>query len=291
MRFIFLKSEFKGTFVPDTVFDNLYDTRNNDLKVILYVIKNDDTDPLRISSALSIGYSSVVSSLMYWADKGLLLCEDDTKPKKKKPLSSEIIAQMSSNPEVQALCKNIQLIFGSSLSEHYTNQFVALYLEDFVPVDVILPIAQHYVSKGIDNPAYIIKVIRSWQKKHKFENGKDVDEYLALEAQREINYADVCKIFSLDVAKLKSSEKTIINRWFEKYKMSLEMIEESYVRAGSLAGIAYCGGILKSWSQKGYTSPKDLENEISNITQSRRNIDSQDDFVIKNITNVPVIDD
>ena len=64
-----------------------------------------------------------------------------------------------------------------------------------------------------------------------------------------------------------------------------------FIRAGSLAGIAYCNGILKNWSQKGYRTPKDLENEISNITQSKRNIDSQDDLIIKNITNVPVFDD
>lgn len=274
MRFTFLKSEFKGTFVPDAVFDNLYDARNNDLKVILYVVKNDEADPFKISSDLSISHSAAVSSLMYWADKGLILCEEDEKPKKRKTLSSEVIAQMSQNPEVQALCSTIQQIFGSSLSEYYTNQFVALYIEEQVPVDVILPIAQHYITKGMDNPGYIIKVIRSWQKKHKFESGKEVDEYLATEAQREVNYAAVCKIFALDITKLKSSEKTIINRWFEKYDMSLEMIKESYVRAGNLANIAYCGGILKSWSQKGYKSPKDLKDTIVNITESRRNIDS-----------------
>ena len=86
-------------------------------------------------------------------------------------------------------------------------------------------------------------------------------------------------------------EKTIINRWTEKYKMRYEMIEQSFIRAGSNASIPYCNGIIKSWSQKGYTTPKDLENEISNITQSKRNIDSGEDLIIKNITNVPVLDD
>ena len=85
MKFVFMKSEFKGTYVPDAVFDGLYDARNNDLKVILYVIKNEETDPLKISSDLNISHSAAVSSLMYWADKGLIHCEEETvKPKKKK---------------------------------------------------------------------------------------------------------------------------------------------------------------------------------------------------------------
>lgn len=292
MKYIYMKSQLKGTYVPDAVFDGLYDARNNDLKVILYVIKNEETDPLKISSDLNISHSAAVSSLMYWADKGLIHCEEETaKPKRKRALSGEIIAQMASDPGVKALCQNLQIIFGSSLSENYTGQFVSLYLEENIPVDVILPIAQHYITLDEYSPAYIIKVIRSWQKKYKFESGKDVDEYLALQQKREELYVNVCRIFGLDAAKLKTSEKTIINRWQEKYNMSLDMIEESFIRAGNLAGIAYCNGILKNWSQKGYKTPKDLESEISNITQSKRNIDSQDDLIIKNITNVPVFED
>lgn len=292
MKFVFMKPEFKGTYVPDAVFDGLYDARNNDLKVILYVVKNDETDPLKISSDLNISHSAAVSSLMYWADKGLIHCEEESsKPRKKRALSGEIIARMSSDPSVMALCQNLQIIFGSSMSEHYTSQFVSLFLEENIPVDVILPVAQYYTSLGEYSPAYIIKVIRSWQKKYNFTSGKEVDEYLALQQQRNEVYEKVCSIFGLDISKLKTSEKTIINRWQEKYNMSFDMIEESYIRAGSLAGIAYCNGILKNWSQKGYKTPKDLESEISNITQSRKNIDSQDDIIIKNITNVPVFDD
>ena len=292
MKFILLKPEFKGVYIPNEVFDGLYDARNNDLKVILYAIKNDETDPLKIGSALSISHSAVYSSLMFWADKGLIHCEEEPKrTKKKAALSSEVIAQLSGDPGVQALCQNLQIIFGGSLNERYTNLFISLYLEEFIPIDVILPITQHYITIGIDNPAYIIKVIRSWQKKHNFSSGKEVDEYLALQKQREEVYRTVCKIFGLDAEKLKTNEKTIINRWQEKYNMSFDMIEQSFIRAGNMASIAYCNGILKSWSQKGFKSPKDLENEISNITQSKRNIDFQDDLIIKNISKVPVLND
>ena len=294
MKFTYLKSELRGVFVPEVVFDNLTDARNNDLKVILYIINTGVCDPLKISADLDISHSAAVSSMLYWADKGVLYCEEESekKTRRKAALTSDVIAKMSSDPGVQALGKNLQLIFGSSLSEKHTNQFISLYLEECIPVDVILPLAQHNVDKtGINEPAYIIKIIRSWHKKHKFTNGSEVDSFLALMAEREKVYAKVGEIFSINADKLTSSEKTVIDRWQEKYNMSFEMIAESFDRAGEKADIKYCDGILKSWSRKGYKTPKDLADEIINITQSKRNIDSQDDFVARARKNRPTIDD
>ena len=293
MKFTLLKPELKGIYVPSVVFDNLNDARNNDLKVILYILNTENCDPIKISAELDISHSAAVSSLHYWADKGLLYCQEEEKKTRKKPaLTSQVIATMSSDPGVKALSRNLQLIFGSSLSERHTNQFISLYLEDMIPVDVILPLAQHQVDKtGIDNPAYIIKVIRSWQKKHGFKSGSDVDTFLTLVAEREKVYENVGRIFGISPDKLTSSEKTVIDRWKEKYNMSDEMIKESFDRAGENADIKYCEGILKNWSRKGFKTPKDLSEEIINITQSKRNIDSQDDFVARARKNIPTIDD
>ena len=291
MKFTYIKSELRGVFVPEVVFDNLTDARNNDLKVILHIINTGVCDPLKISSDLDISHSAAVSSMLYWADKGILYCEEESekKTRRKAALTSDIIAKMSSDPGVQALGKNLQLIFGSSLSEKHTNQFISLYLEECIPVDVILPLAQHNVDKtGINEPAYIIKIIRSWYKKHKFANGSEVDSFLSLLAEREKVYAKVGEIFSINADKLTSSEKTVIDRWQEKYNMGFDMIAESFDRAGEKADIKYCDGILKSWSRKGYKTPKDLADEIVNITQSRRNIDSQEDLLVSSMSDIPV---
>ena len=291
MKFTYIKSELRGVFVPGVVFDSLTDARNNDLKVILHIINTGVCDPLKISSDLDISHSAAVSSMLYWADKGILYCEEESekKTRRKAALTSDIIAKMSSDPGVQALGKNLQLIFGSSLSEKHTNQFISLYLEECIPVDVILPLAQHNVDKtGINEPAYIIKIIRSWYKKHKFANGSEVDSFLSLLAEREKVYAKVGEIFSINADKLTSSEKTVIDRWQEKYNMSFDMIAESFDRAGEKADIKYCDGILKSWSRKGYKTPKDLADEIVNITQSRRNIDSQEDLLVSSMSDIPV---
>ncbi len=293
MKYTLLKTGAAGISVPECVFDNLHDCSGNDLKVVLYIIRTENTDPLKISSDLNISHSAANSSLLYWADKGLVLAEEESaKPaKKKSSLTSEIVATLSSDPGVQALVKNLQIIFGGSVNEKYTNKFLSLYLEESIPVDVILQIAQHHITTGMDNPAYIIKVIRSWHSKLGLTTGREVDEYLALEAKREKVYAKVCEIFKITPEQLKSSDKKLIDRWQEKFNMSFEMIEESRVRAGNLASIPYCNGILKSWSQKGYASPKDLDAVIVNITESKRNIDSQQDTPARKIRKVPTLKD
>lgn len=291
MKFNYIKSHLNGTFVPQEVFDNIHDARNNDLKVILYVIQNQDIDPLKISSDLDISLSAVNSSLLYWADKNLIACQEEESKKKRKPaLTSEIIASYANDPNVSALCQNLQLVFKTALSEKYTNKFIGLYLEDFIPVDVILQITHHFISIGIDNPAYILKVVKSWYTKYNLVNGQAVDSYLNTLAAREKVYKTVCRIFSYDFEKLKTNEKKIIDKWQENYKMSFEMIEQSYLRAGNLASIPYCNGILKSWAQKGYSTIDDLQNEISNIAQSSKNIDSQQDLIAESLKNVPVFE-
>ena len=270
MKYTLIKSELKGTLVPEVVFENLHDTLGNDLKVILYVIKTEQTDPLKISSDLDISHASANAALMHWADKGLIHCEEETvkKSNKKSGLTSEIVATLSSDPGVKALVKNLQLIFSCALNEKYTNKFLALYLEESIPVDVILQISQHHINTG-----------------------SAVDEYLALCEKREKVYAQVCEIFGIGIDKLKSSEKKLIDRWNENFGMSMEMIKESYIRAAGNANIPYCNGILKSWAQKGYKTPKDLDSVIINITESRRNIDSHSDKPVRKVRQLPTFED
>lgn len=293
MKYTLVKSELKGIDIPLCVFDHLDEANGNDLKVILYMLQSETSDPLKISSQLNISLAAANSSMLFWADKGLLLCEEEaeTASRKKPALTSQVIATLSSDPGVKVLVKNLPLIFGTPLNEKNTNRFLALYLEESIPVDVILQITQHHIGMGVDNPAYIVKVIRSWHTKLGLDSGKAVDEHLALVEKRQKVYEQVCGIFGFDAAKLKSSEKTIIDRWNEKYHMGMDMIEESYRRAGNQASIPYCNGILKAWSQKGYTSPKDLDSVISNITESRRNIDSQSAAPARKIRKVPTLKD
>ncbi len=290
MKFHLLKQAVIGPEVPMAVFENLYNTRDNDLKVILYTLQKGEADPMDIARSLDISMAAVQSSLLFWADKGLVMAveEGSQKPKKKKILSaSEILKISQSNPEIEILVNQLQKIYGQAINEKGTNNFINLYLESGVPVDVILVLTMYLapVSKG---PAYTARVILNLFEKKGITSADKAEEYIRRMDARDKAYSQVCNIFSIDKAKLTSSEKTIIDSWYERLEMSDKMVRNAFESAGSNANIRYCNGILKSWSQKGYKTPDDIQEEFSFKNLSGKNIDEEDDLIMQGMNIVPV---
>ena len=272
------------------VFENLYNTRDNDLKVILYVLKKGEADPMDIARNLDISLASVQSSLLFWADKGIILAEEDSnqKPKKKKVLSaSEILKISESHPEIEIMVTQLQKIYGQAINEKGTNTFINLYLENSVPVEVILVLTM-YLAPTSKGPAYTARVILNLFEKKGITSAEKAEEYIRLMDARDKAYSEVCAVFSLDKDKLTSSEKTIINSWYESLNMSVDMIKSAYESAAVNANIRYCNGILKSWAQKGYRTPDDIQQEFTFANLSGKNIDNDTDFIMEGMNIVPV---
>ena len=118
MKFYLLKQAVIGPQVPMAVFENLYSSKENDLKVILYVLNKGEIEPLDIARNLDISMASVQSSLLYWTDKGIIMAEDEqqSKPKKKKRLSArDILAVSDSHPEIEIMVNRLQKIYGQAI--------------------------------------------------------------------------------------------------------------------------------------------------------------------------------
>ena len=98
----------------------------------------------------------------------------------------------------------------------------------------------------------------------------------------------MCSIFNLDKNKLTSSEKTIINGWYESLGMNEEMIKAAFEAGAVNASIRYCNGILKSWAQKGYKTPADIQQEFTAVSLTGKNINDDNDLILKGMNIVPV---
>ena len=66
------------------------------------------------------------------------------------------------------------------------------------------------------------------------------------------------------------------------------MIKSAFESAAGNANIRYCNGILKSWSQKGYKTPDDIRSEYSFNSLTGKNIDDDNDLILKGMNIVPV---
>ncbi len=291
MKFQLLKQEYKGVSVPKIVFDNLLIARETDLKVALYILNSNTTDSIIISQELNLNMISVQSSLLFWANTGLILLLEEKEEKIKKPKMTaiDIINIKNTVPEIGVLINQIQQIFKTTLNEKNTIKFIELFLEENIPIDAIITLSFYHFNKTKQNPSYISKIISTTNKKYDFSSSKKAEEYIQLIEKREENYIKIASLFSTEVEILNSSEKTVVNSWFEKLDMSFEMIQKSYEVAGSNADIKYCNGILKNWHRKKYKTIKDLENEIINSQSINNNKDikPEDDLLLKAALSVP----
>ena len=284
-----MKQAVIGPEVPMAVFDNLYSAKENDLKVILYVLKKGDINLADITGRLQITVAAAQSALLFWRDKGLVLPIELSfdKPRKRLLTRREILKISDDYPEVGILLSQLQGIFGGPLNEKVTNTYMDLYLRKGIPVEVILVLTMFYAprSKG---PSYIAKIISNLYEKKGINTLDKAEEYLKIMHDREIRYREVARFFGLDEDKLTTSEKTIIDGWGEKLNMSNEMIKRAKDACGININIRYCNGILKSWSQKGYTKPEDVKE------YSRRpvvkDIPEEDDVMLNGMDILPVYD-
>lgn len=289
MKFQLLKQGIVGPAVPQAVFDNLRDAKENDLKVILYVLQTGEADLAKITNRLNITVAAAQSSLLFWSDKGLILYEEEsaTTSRKKPVLSARQLLQLSqTQPEINVLVTEIQKIYGHAINEKGTNAYVDLYLHSGVPVEVILVLAAYLVPKTDKGRAYTCRVIEGLHGKNGITDIQKAEEYIVLSDVRRKRYADVCAIFGLDTEKLTKSEKTMIDAWGEKLEMSIDMIRTAWQTAAGNDSLKYCGGILKSWSQKGYKKPEDIQ-EYSPV-QRTEVVNDDEDIMLQGADFVPV---
>ena len=61
-----MKQAVIGPEVPMAVFDNLYSAKENDLKVILYVLKKGEINLADITGRLQITVAAAQSALLFW---------------------------------------------------------------------------------------------------------------------------------------------------------------------------------------------------------------------------------
>ena len=206
--------------------------------------------------------------LIYWAGAGLLtgapaapaVPKPRPQPRPPRLSSREVAAAAANDPQVAVLISESQNLLGCVLNESEGNLLASLYLQDKLPVDLILTGIAHFVTKGNRRVRYIVRVLLSW-----WEDGirscADAERY-----PRAVGTAGGVRDGGRGTARDSSEsftagERTLIARWYEDYGYGREMIRAACERAGSKRSARYLNGMLKKWHAKGYTRPSDLAGE------------------------------
>lgn len=262
--------------VPQLVFSKLGAADEANVRVALYVLATQSTDPAQIAAALKLrSRRSAESALAFWAGAGLLEQVNDNQACAPQaaapaPMTWQQIAQASrTDPMISALIECAQASFGRALSHSEMQKLVALYTDGGVHPEVLLLCITYLAGKDKRTVGAVSHEIKAWQAEG-VETGEQADAYLQKLAGREQHEAFVCGLLQQDSLTL--GEKKAIARWYENYGYGDEMVTEALLQAGARRDVWYLNGILKSWQAKGLQTVHDVRGSGAAQSPESRNV-------------------
>lgn len=261
--------------VPQLLITKLPDTEDDWARVALYIIATGETDPAAIARALRLKSADRArEAMLYWKGAGLLeRCEDA--PAESTPAlqtrayltTPEVTAAAVHDSCIAALVQECQRLLGCVVTQADCNIFVSMYLNDGMPVDMILLGVAHFAAQGKRSARYIERALLGWQRDG-IDSGAAVERYLKQQAQRTEWELRTASLLGQPDAKFTKLERNMIAEWHESFAFEDDIIAEAIAYAGERNNIRYINGILRTWYSKGYKTLRDVMRESSLTMQN-----------------------
>lgn len=160
------------------------------------------------------------------------------------------------DPMVSTLATEAQTYLGQSLGQKDIQRLVSLYVNESIPVDVILLCAAHIASQGRHSVTQLERELDRWAQEG-VTTGQEAEEYLQRLKERSQREEKAAAILGMPVGALTLADKRCIRRWYEEFGYSDAMVEEAVLHGNGSKDPKYINGILKSWYAKGWRTPTD----------------------------------
>jgi len=257
------------------------------LKVLLYCLRHAG-EPLEeepAAAAAGCTPQEVRDALHYWCGAGLLTQGPDFLPagepaaptgqkeekaRKKSPSRSvpktsvaDVLRRKEESEEVRFLLDQAENCLKKMLSSAEIATLVGLYDWAGMRVEVILMVLEYCVSIGKTNMRYIERTALDWAN-NGIDTHEKAEEYIKKITERGQQEALVKAAFGIYDRSLIDKEREYIAAWFQEYGFSINMIKLAFERAVERTGklsFPYVNSILRSWYEKGITTPKQASEE------------------------------
>lgn len=277
-------SQFNTFAVPNALVDGyLADANPIHIAVYLYGIRqlaggDPNVTNAQIACALNLSEIDVVNAFLYFASKGLVKIPNFTgmenadfnveyvfqtaSPKKgaaQRPSykSSDIARHLNDNPKMAQMYHVVRDLLGKNLSSADTNILYSFYDWYGLPVEVIIVLVEHCVSKGKRGMRTIEREAGKWA-----DIGIDSVEKATTYIKKKEEFLTfayrVQSALGLNSRKLTARELEFINNWHSKLQMDIPMITIAYESTINQIGklsFAYMNKILESWREQGIRTP------------------------------------
>ncbi len=113
--------------------------------------------------------------------------------------------------------------------------------------------------RGIRKINYIEGIVRNWYDEG-LTNMEAIMESFKTKDEKYYRYQKVMKSLGLDKRPIREDEMELIDKWFEEYKFTIELVLKGCHRdKNPKPSVEYVNGILKSWYEKGIRKVEDIE--------------------------------
>lgn len=252
-----------ATAVPQIVFTRLAQAEPVFIQVALFVLSHADISPAGVARGLHIDKADAQRALDYWAGAGLLEAAHRTHAIDDAPAArparrittAEVTQAAVTDPAIAFLVQECQRLWGRVITQADTNIMVGLYLNDGLPVDLILMAAAHYGKQK--SARYVESVVRRLQAEG-IDSGEAMEQHIAAEVQAQQHALRVAEMLNVPAESFTKGERTLIAGWYSGFGYQDDMILEALGYAGDKKTVRYINGILRAWYGKGIRTVRDV---------------------------------
>lgn len=261
--------------VPQLVFSRLDSADEVSVRVALYVLATNVTDPEQIARDLKLRSTRAAeSALLWWAGAGLLEQVKAEPAVCAAPAAmswTEIAAATRTDPMIANLMECAQTVFGRPLSRTEMQKLVKLYLQDGFDPEVMMLCMTYLAGEDKKTLAALSHELKGWQSEG-VTSGEQADKHLKLLALRRQREQFVCQLLKQKPEDLTLGERKAIARWYEEYFFSDDMVSESALQGGGDTDVWYLNGILRKWHAKGLRTVHEVRGSGTSESTVSRNV-------------------
>jgi len=256
------------------------------IKVIIYIFRNisEVIDIKKISEQTNVDEFDVKEALLYWADAGVLMPENNpiasqktstkTVTKSEKPDRLDVAKRGAADVKIRYLLNETQMKLGRNLKSNETSTLVWLYEDEGIDVSIILLIVQYAVTHNKANIRFIEKTAVNWINKG-IDTMTAAEEELRLLAEEEQAWKIVSSAFGIERRKPSAKESELSRRWIFEWKITVDLLNLAYdecVNAKSKFSFPYVAKIIENWYNSGVKTTADVQ------AKSKHKKEENDDF-------------
>ena len=259
--------------VPSDVADKyLKLSKGEHLKVLIYILRNSIKSPTveEISFETDVSVYDVKEALLFWADAGFLIFDNNSKEKENKksvkktlkPSRLDVAKRGLEDQKLSYLLNQIQLIFGRMLKDNEVETFGWLYDDLGMDVSLILFIVQYAKQQGKANIRFIESIATQWWDKG-IETIADAEQEIKETAVAMEAWYFVSRTFGIEQRKPSEKERTLSLKWVKEWNISKDLLKKAYdicIDNRSKFSFPYIAKIIENWHKDGINSIDDLDN-------------------------------